>query len=59
VKRRRVKRHWYRRYIGECPVCGRNAGYRERVYGRPPRRNSPARVVRIPSAETYDQCMEW
>jgi hypothetical protein len=43
-KRRKVRlvkvgvgrRHWYKLYWGECPVCGRDQSHRERVYGRKP-----------------------
>lgn len=28
--------HWYCIYVGECPVCGKDQGYRERVYGTKP-----------------------
>ena len=48
--------HWYRLYIGECPVCGRDKSYRERVYGPRPE-NYWDRVTWIPDRETYDGCM--
>jgi hypothetical protein len=35
-KRRPHKKHWYKRTITECPVCGRGKDYRERVYGEKP-----------------------
>lgn len=45
---RRVRKHWYRLHIGECPVCGRDQSYRERVYGRKPSREK--RYVYLPQA---------
>ena len=33
------RKHWYRWWLGECPVCGRDFTYRERVYGRKPKDN--------------------
>ena len=29
-------KYWYRQYVGECPVCGHNESYKERVYGEKP-----------------------
>lgn len=49
--------HWYRLHKGECPVCGRDASYRERVYGPKPE-NPQERVREMPDQETYDQCLE-
>ena len=47
--------HWYRRYIGECPLCGRDAGYKERVYGKKPA--DPSKVwVHLSNHATYDGC---
>jgi len=50
------KPHWYRRYIGECPVCGHDKSYKERVYGPPPV-NPTDRRVYIPDSQTYDHCL--
>lgn len=51
-----MKPHWYRIYIGECPVCGRDASYRERVYGEKP--NDPReRYIWLPDYQTYDGCL--
>lgn len=52
-----TRKHWYRLYIGECPVCGRDKSYRVRVYGRKPK-NHNARIVYMTDFETYDHCME-
>jgi hypothetical protein len=53
---RRRRRHWYRIYVGECPLCGADSGYKERVYGRPPGKWSKKRVVYLPATQTYDYC---
>lgn len=49
--------HWYRQFIGECPVCGRDHSYRERVYGRKPK-DPKKRYVQLRDTETYDHCLE-
>lgn len=54
--RKRRRPHWYRIYIGECPVCGRDKSYRERVYGRRPK-DRRRRVAYLPDTSTYDGCM--
>jgi hypothetical protein len=55
--RKRPAHHWYRIYVGECPVCGRDHGHRERVYGPPPKDRAD-RYVQLPDTETYDHCLE-
>ena len=27
------EKYWYKIHIGECPICGRDQSYRERIYG--------------------------
>jgi hypothetical protein len=51
------KKHWYRMYVGECPVCGRDAGSRERVYGKKPKNLSRV-YVQLSGRECYDYCLE-
>ena len=52
---RKKKPYWYRHHIGECPVCGHDKSYRERVYGKKPK--NPRRIwVHLPYTETYDYC---
>lgn len=46
---------WYRIYVGECPVCGRDKGFRERVYGEKPA-NPVERYVHLSDTQTYDHC---
>ena len=50
------KQHWYRQYVGECPVCGRNAGWKERVYGEKPEDTTEI-YIQLKDTETYDHCM--
>jgi hypothetical protein len=57
AKRKATRPHWYRVYVGECPVCGREKGYRERVYGTPPKDPGKRRVW-LPDTITYDHCLE-
>jgi hypothetical protein len=57
AKRKLHKPHWYRLHIGECPVCGRDKSYRERVYGEKPK-DSKDRIVWLLDAQTYDHCLE-
>jgi DNA-binding helix-hairpin-helix protein with protein kinase domain len=52
---RRDEPHWYRLHLGECPVCGRDKSYRERVAGERPE-NRGDRIRWIPDTETYDWC---
>ena len=49
--------YWYRIYIGECPVCGRDKSYRERVYGVKPK-NKNDRYVWLLPYQVYDHCLE-
>lgn len=45
--------HWYRFNLGECPVCGRDQSYRERVYGRKPK-DPKKRYVYLPQTACCD-----
>jgi hypothetical protein len=47
--------HWYRMHVGECPVCGRDKSFKERVYGKKPK-SARKRYVYLPASETYDWC---
>jgi hypothetical protein len=53
---RRFKQHWYKTYVGGCPVCGRDKSYRIRVYGKRPKRLS-SRYIQLSDRETYDDCL--
>jgi hypothetical protein len=50
------KKYWYKIYIGECPVCGCDKSYRERVYGPKPKKRED-RYVWLSDYETYDHCI--
>lgn len=55
-KRKPLPPHWYKQYVGECPVCGADASYKERVYGEKPA--DPAeRYEAIPDKLTFDNCI--
>lgn len=47
-----MKKHWYKLYYEECPVCGRSDNWRERVYGRKPKKPS----LRIFYKQAYCYC---
>jgi hypothetical protein len=53
---RNSKPHWYRQYLGECPVCGSDKSYKERVYGQKPASPSQ-RYVQLSQQETFDWCV--
>lgn len=51
MKKKSTKRrpHWYRIYFGECVLCWRDEGYRERVYGKKPR-DPRKRYIQLPQS---------
>lgn len=52
----RTAPHWYRIYVGECPVCGRDHGSRERVAGERPD-DDRERYVYLSDTATYCGCL--
>lgn len=50
--------YWYKFYVGSCPVCGRDASYKERIYGEKPE-DINERYVQISDQYTYDYCLEY
>ena len=48
-------KYWYLIWIGECPLCGRDKGYRERQYTPRPE-NREDRYKLIPQSSCYDWC---
>lgn len=55
--KRSSKPHWYRIYVGECPVCGRDHGYRLRMYTERPA-DIQDRYEYLPDNDTYDHCQD-
>lgn len=49
------KKYWYKFFIGECPICGRDKSYKERQYTPEPD-NREEKVVYLPYHLTYDNC---
>lgn len=49
--------HWYRQYVGACPMCMSDRSYRVRVYGERPEDPRECCVV-LSDREAYDYCME-
>jgi len=47
---------WYRQYMGECPVCGKDKSYKERVNGTKPK-DSTKIYVQLSQAECFDNCI--
>jgi len=56
MERPAIEKYWYRQFVGECPVCGRDASYRERVYGEKPKEKEET-YKSIPDNETYCGCL--
>lgn len=51
-----MKKYWYKHFVGECPMCGRDASYKIRVYGKKPK-NPEKRYFQLSHQQTYDHCM--
>lgn len=49
--------YWYKMFIGECPVCGRDASYRIKQCGPKPSESKEIYVI-LSNEETYDHCLE-
>jgi hypothetical protein len=54
-KRQPHKKHWYKQFTTECPLCGRGETIRERVYGEKPK--NPEEMYSFESY--YDSCMAY
>ena len=54
VKPKPKRARWYMQFIGECPVCGRDASHKEAMYTDPPPKEK--RYKRIPDSISYDYC---
>ena len=51
-----ARKYWYRLFVSECPVCGRDKSYRERVYSKRPR-HPQKRIVFESQSASYDGCL--
>ena len=49
------RKYWIYFFLGSCPVCGSDDSYKERRYGRKPKRWANRHEV-IPDQITYDYC---
>lgn len=54
---KRSKHYWYKYFIGECPVCGKDASYKVRMYTPKPA-DPKERSVYLSDVATYCGCME-
>lgn len=50
------KKYWYKYFFGECPVCGSDNTYKERMYTKKPK-DRRERYVHLRDLDTYDGCM--
>lgn len=50
-------KYWYKIFLGECPVCGRDASYRVRQYSPKPEKEED-RYVYLLGTQTYCGCEE-
>jgi hypothetical protein len=57
LMRKKPAKHWYRQYIGECPVCGRDSSFKERVYGDKPKDMKEV-YKQLPDTQTYCGCLD-
>ncbi len=55
-KRKTAPKHWYKQYVGECPVCGSDKSYRERVLGNKPK-NPAKRYEQLSGNFCFDNCI--
>ena len=56
MKQKKKCKYWYRQYYGECPMCGKDYSYRERVYGEKPKDTTKIYIM-MSNIDTYDYCM--
>lgn len=52
-----MRKHWYKFFIGECPVCGSEQSYKVRQYSEKPV-DIKDRYIYLDNFETYDHCMD-
>ena len=51
------KSYWYKQFLGECPMCGRNRNRKERVMGKKPKDKEKIYIY-LSEYDTYCGCME-
>lgn len=56
ISTKKKNKYWYKMYVGECPVCGKDKSYRERIAGEKPE-NVEERYIYLPDTYTYDGCL--
>lgn len=49
-----MPKYWIRFHVGECPLCGRDRGWKERVVGEKPSDWNERYV-----AMSYEECYDW
>lgn len=52
------QKYWYKRYIGACPVCGKDKSYKVRQYLSDKPDHPDDRVFYLSDQECYDHCLE-
>lgn len=53
---KKKQKYWYKQYVGECPVCGRNQGWKEKVIGEKP--NDFRKIyIQLSNSECFDHCI--
>ena len=60
IKRKRTvapkKKYWYRHHVGECPVCGQDMGWKEKIYGEKPKDLKKV-FVQLTIKESFNHCI--
>lgn len=46
------QKYWYKYFIGECPFCGNDRSYKERIYSEKPK-DREDRIERLSYQETF------
>jgi hypothetical protein len=53
----RDQKHWYKSFVGSCPVCGTDRSYRVLVMGERPSKPEEC-FETLSDGECYDHCLE-
>ena len=54
MKKKIIRKCWYKKHVTMCPVCGKEKVERERIYGKKPKDYN----LRMTVLEVYDWCNE-